>query len=202
MNNYTVKNKAISSFLALFRDETSTPTQCNLYVENISFFLAGAVSELLEASEVKIKTPLGTKKCSVIKESVVLVPVLRAGLSMLSGFQRILPNSETGLIWAHREENCDAIIDKYKFPKIIKDKTIILLDTMLATGGTINKCVELLEKENVKQIICASVLATQEGLNNLSPKIESVFFIDSSDELDINKYIFPGVGDSGDRLYG
>ena len=202
MNKFIVENKAINSFLALFRDETSTSTQCNIYVETISYFLAGAISELLEVNENKIKTPLGIKKCTVINESVVLVPVLRAGFSMLSGFQRILPNSETGLIWAHRDENSNAIIDKYKFPKTIKDKTVIILDTMLATGGTINKCVELLEKENIKQIICASVLATQEGLNNLSPKIESVFFVDSSDGLDINKYIFPGVGDSGDRLYG
>lgn len=202
MNSFIINNAAINTFLAMFRDESGTPSNCNVYVENLSYFLAGAVSDLLDQKEISVKTPLGIKKCMIIDESVVLIPVLRAGFSMLSGFQKILPFSETGFIWAHRDEKGNAQLDKFKFPKNMQGKTVIILDTMLATGGTINVCADLLERENVKRIISASILATKYGLNNLSTKIDAAFFIDSSDELDEKKYVFPGVGDSGDRLYG
>ena len=121
---------------------------------------------------------------------------------MLSGFQRILPKSETGIICAHRDHAGIAHIDTYKFPRTINNKTIILLDTMLATGSTLNASVELLEVYSPKRIICASIIATPIGLEKLSPKIEYAFFVDNSDSLDENLYVFPGVGDSGDRLFG
>ena len=202
MKEFQITNAAIRSFLALFRDKSSSHSNCNLYVENLSVFLAGAISDLLDQNEVFIKTPLGIKKCKMVNESVVLIPVLRAGIAMLSGFQKILPNSETGFIWAHRDESGNASIDRAKLPQDINGKTAIILDTMLATGGTINLCADIIRQSNAKRIITASILATRFGLNSLTQNIEAAFFIDSSDVLDEKKYIYPGVGDSGDRLFG
>ena len=202
MKTVIVSNPAIEYFLAKFRDETTGTYECNMCVETISIFLAGEVSKYLSTNDMNVKTPLGHKMCPLICEDVILVPVLRAGLSMLSGFQRILPNSKTAFIWAHRDKGAVAQIDKYKFPSDMKNRTTVILDTMLATGGTVNLVSELLLPYNPKQILCASILAIPNGVERLSDCISAVFSSGFTDKLDDNLYVFPGVGDSGDRLYG
>lgn len=202
MKIITVNNPAIDYFLAKFRDETSGTYDCNMCVEAISIFLAGEASKFLETKVLDIKTPLGIKKCSIIQEEVVLVPVLRAGVSMLSGFQKILPESSVGFIWAHRNTDAKAELDKYKFPANAHNKTIIFLDTMLATGGTISLCCDIVKQYQPKRILCAAILAIPTGMNNLSRKLDAVLTAGVSDKLDSNLYVYPGVGDSGDRLYG
>lgn len=202
MKRLVVSNPAIGDFLCRFRDERTGTYECNMCVEAISFFLAGELSHFLLTEEVGVKTPLGEKICSVIKEEVVLVPVLRAGIAMLSGFQRILPKSQTGFIWAHRNSKAKAEMDKYKFPSNAEGKTFILLDTMLATAGTLNLSSEIVKQYHPRQILCASILATPFGLENLSPDIDGAVIAEVSDKLDGNLYVYPGVGDSGDRLFG
>lgn len=208
MERVIVTNPAIEFFLAKFRNKETTQYECNMCVDNISFFLAGEISKYLNTKEQHVCTPLGIKKCDIINEEVILVPVLRAGVSMLSSFQRILPLSKTGFVWAHRDEQAKAVIDKYKFPKNaygewdLKEKTVIILDTMLATAGTINATVELIQRNFPRQILCASILSTQVGMDNISDSISTVVTASVSDTLDERAYIYPGVGDSGDRLYG
>ncbi len=197
-----MNNPAMDYFLAKFRDEQSSPYECNMCVETMSIFLAGEVSKYLTTKEICVKTPLGEKVCPVISEDIVLVPILRAGVSMLSGFQRILPKSTVAFIWAHRDENCTAELDKYKFPTFMEGKTAVILDTMLATGGTVNLSADLIWRQRPKQILSVSILAVPDGISNLSGKISRVFTAGTTDRLDNNQYIYPGVGDSGDRLYG
>lgn len=197
-----VNNPAIDYFLAKFRDERSGTYECNFCVETISIFLAGEVSKHLSVMKVDIKTPLGKKVCPLISENVVLVPVLRAGVSMLGGFQRILPKSKTGFVWAHREENAVAKLDRYKFPSDMENKTVIILDTMLATGGTVGLISNLLLEYKPKQIFCAAILTVPDGIARLPGNIDIVFTAGVTDKLDDNLYVYPGVGDSGDRLYG
>lgn len=121
---------------------------------------------------------------------------------MLNGFQRILPMSSVGFVWAHRNKDAKAEIDTYKFPTNMREKTVILLDTLLATAGTINAAVDVVSSYNPNKIIVASILTTEYGLNNVSEKVSLVVAIDTTDTLDEKMYIYPGVGDSGDRLYG
>lgn len=202
MKTIIVNNPAIDSTLAKFRDENTGTYECNLCVESISFFLAGEISKFLSTKEVVIKTPLGTKVCDVIDEEVLFVPVLRAGASMLSGFQRVIPKSKTAFVWAHRNNDANAELDKFKVPGGMVNKTVIILDTIIATGGTINLVNKLLRVYKPKQIFCASILAIPSGINNLSNDINAVFTVDTSDYLNEQLYVSPGVGDSGDRLYG
>lgn len=202
MKTIIVSNPAIDYFLAKFRDERSGTYECNICVETISIFLAGEVSKYLSTKDISVKTPLGRKICPVISEDVVLVPVLRAGVSMLSGFQRILPNSSTAFVWAHRTQEALAELDNYKFPSNMRNKTAIILDTMLATGGTVNLVSALLKPYEPKQILCASILAIPSGIDRLSDQIKAVFTVGVTDKLDDHSYVYPGVGDSGDRLYG
>lgn len=208
MKKVVVNNPVMDYFLARFRDKDTNTYECNVAVENISLFLAGELSRYLDTEKKNVITPLGEQVCSVINEEVILVPVLRAGVSMLSAFQKMLPQSKTGFVWAHRTTEAFPIIDKAKFPRDrngvvdICGKTVIILDTMLATAGTINAVVELLTDYDPKQILCASVLSTQLGIHNLSDKISVLATASESDGLDDRAYICPGVGDSGDRLYG
>lgn len=202
MQTVLVNNPAMDYFLAKFRDEKSGTYECNMCVEMLSIFLAGEVSRYLDTADIMVKTPLGRKVCPVISEDVFLVPVLRAGVSMLSGFQRVLPNSKTAFVWAHRTEKAKAVLDNYRMPSGIENKTAIILDTMLATGGTVNLVCDLLKQYCPKQIICASILAIPSGISNLSTDIRAAFAAGVTDKLDDNLYISPGVGDSGDRLYG
>ena len=197
-----INNPAIDFFRAKFRDANTSIAECNNCVENISFFLAGEASRFLSQSENEIKSPLGMKRCSIIDEEVILVPVLRAGFSLLSGFQRILPSSKVGFIWAHRNNNCITEIDQCKFPDNITGRTFILLDTMLATGNTINSCINQIQYYKPKQIISISVFATKLGVENVVHNVIAIISTDITDGLDENNYIYPGVGDAGDRLYG
>lgn len=203
-----VNNAIIDYFLAKFRNKTTNTYECNICVDNISIFLAGEASNYLEIQDRVITTPLGEKICPIINEEVILIPILRAGVSMLGAFQRLLPMSKVGFVWAHRDENVLPIIDKAKFPKNSKGeleiagKTIIILDTMLATAGTVNKTAEMIIEHNPRQIICVSVLSTPIGINNLSDNFSVLVTASVSDGLDNRAYIYPGVGDSGDRLYG
>ena len=208
MQKIVISNPAMEYFIAKFRNEKTDPYECNVCVDNISVFLAGEISRYLSTEEVNVKTPLGEKNCSIINEEVILVPVLRAGISMMNSFQRILPKSKIGFVWAHRDKNIKPVIDKHKFPKDehgeydIKEKTVIILDTMLATAGTMNACAELIYEYSPKQILCASILSTQTGFDHLSDLISVVVTASVSDVLDEHSYVYPGVGDSGDRLYG
>lgn len=202
MNTIIVNNPAMDYFLAKFRDERSGTYECNFCVETLSIFLAGEVSRALAVNELSIKTPLGRKVCSVISEEVVLVPILRAGISMLGAFQRILPKSRTGFLWAHRDEHSAAKLDKYKFPAGMEGRTVIMLDTMLATGGTANLAARVVREYRPRQILCSTILAIPSGIEALSDDIDAVFTAGCTDVLDENSYVYPGVGDSGDRLYG
>lgn len=202
MKTVIVNNPAIDYYLAKFRDEKSGTYECNFCVETIAIFLAGEISKHLLTENISVKTPLGESICPIISEDVVLVPVLRAGVSMLGGFQRILPQSKTAFVWTHRDENAEAVLDNYKFPSDVQGKTVIILDTMLATGGTVNVVSDLIARCRPQKILCASILAIPQGVEKLSENVSAVFAAGFTDKLDDNLYVYPGVGDSGDRLYG
>lgn len=197
-----VKNNAINYYLSMFRNELSNSNECRHSVDIISMFLAGEISNYLTTKNCEVRTPLGVKKCEIISEKVVLVPVLRAGVAMLDSFQRILPVSDVGFIWAHRDKEARAVYDNHKFPSDIRDKTVIILDTMLATAGTVNLAVSIAFDSVPKQILCASILSTEYGIEHLSNKVSAFVTSGVEDSLNEKLYVYPGVGDSGDRLYG
>ena len=201
MKKIIVNNPIVDYFLALFRNKDTDTYICNVAVENISFFLAGETSRFLQVEEKNIVTPLGEISCPIISEEVILVPVLRAGVSMLSAYQRLFPKTKTGFVWAHR--TAEALPVKNEEGNVdFEGKTVVILDTMLATAGTVNATVEVIMKYKPKQIICASILSTELGIENLSNKVTALITASERDGLDDRAYICPGVGDSGDRLYG
>lgn len=198
-----VSNPVIEHNLTQFRDKNTSSYNARKNVENISYALAGEVSNLLMSNHADIETPLGKAAGTFINEKIELVPILRAGLAMLGSFVECFPNAHIGLVACERHHDLSVGLLYEKISRSLNDRTVIILDPMLATGNTINTVINLLESRNAKRIIVVSILAVQRGIHMLQNRGDyTIVTVRDNEGLDGNNYIFPGVGDSGDRLYG
>ena len=195
-----VENPIIEKSLVGFRDKHTTPYEAWMFVEKISYFLAGETSKLLNTTDVVTITPLGEATGKIITDRIELIPVLRAGLSMLRPFQELYPNAHIGPIACQRNHDLSVTVSYEKISRNLSGSTVIILDTMLATGNTIKKVVDLVEQRGSLRIIIVNILSVHMGIDNLSKY--PIITAGDSDTLDANYYVFPGVGDSGDRLFG
>ena len=160
----------------------------------------------IELDEVTIKTPLEEYKTGKLNEDkYAFIPILRAGLGMLDGVNKVVPNAKIGHIGMYRDEKTFQPVNYFfKVPKGIENKTVILLDPMLATGGSANDAIELLKSKGVKNIKFLCIIAAPEGIkavNKANPDVP-IFCAHIDRELNENKYICPGLGDAGDRIFG
>jgi len=151
-----------------------------------------------------IETPLGVMKGKLIRDNIIFVPVLRAGLSMLFPARDFLPWAPVGFIGLERDEQT-AIAHEYyqKFPFDLRDKHIIVLDPMLATGGSLVDTISALRKKGAESITAVCIVAAPEGINHLTeifPDVD-IFVAAIDSHLNPDKYIFPGLGDYGDRYF-
>lgn len=198
-----VSNPIIEHNLAQFRDKNTSPYNARKNVENISYALASEVSNLIKSNHIDIETPLGKATGMLIEEKIELVPVLRAGLAMLSPFVEYFPNAHIGLVACERHHDLSVGLLYEKISQSLNDSIVIILDPMLATGNTINTVINLLESRNANRIIIVSILAVQKGIHMLQNRGDyEIVTVRDNEGLDENNYIYPGVGDSGDRLYG
>lgn len=198
-----VTNPIVEEQLAIFRDECSTIQEVNKAVDLISVYLAGEVSNLLSVRHIDVKTPLGIAKGISISDDIEFVPIARAGLAMLPAFEKLLPCSHVGVIAASRNKDLTIDIVYNKMSKSLSGKTVIILDTMLATGSTINKVISLVRNRDGSKIIVACILATPIGIENIQKNLEiPIISVGVNESLDDKNYVYPGVGDSGDRLFG
>jgi len=205
MNNvHLVNNSIIEHFIAIFRNKDTSPYLCQICVENISFFLAGEVSNLLLKKDVNIITPLGNARGYCLDSSITLLPIQRAGLSMLPSFQKLLPYSEIACIALKRNKDYSITLLFEKMSDNLGNQTIIILDTMLATGGSMLYAIDRVAKRYGGKIIISCLFATNIGINNILNKYKDIPIVACTinESLDDNNYVFPGVGDAGDRLFG
>jgi uracil phosphoribosyltransferase len=159
----------------------------------------------LALNEVEVETPLETTKGYKLKKQVVLVPVLRAGLSMVSSFLQMIPDAKVGHIGLQRDEKTLEPIDYYyKTPKELETSMTILLDPMLATGGSAVASFNYLKKRGAKDCTLACLIAAPEGVEKMNkehPEIP-IFTASLDRQLSPIGYILPGLGDAGDRTFG
>ena len=163
------------------------------------------ISRNFNLSDFKVETPLEITEGYKISQDVVLVPVLRAGLGMVSGFLAILPDARVGHIGLQRDENTLMPVEYYyKTPKNIDVATVILIDPMLATGGSASEAIKFLKKRGAKNIIFACLVAAPEGIKKLEKDHPEVTIYGASLDRKLNNkgYILPGLGDAGDRTFG
>jgi uracil phosphoribosyltransferase len=154
---------------------------------------------------IDIKTPLASAIGHKMKEKIVLVPILRAGLGMVEGFKTIIPEAPIGFIGLYRNEKTLKPVEYYcKMPESIKDANVIVLDPMLATGHSAAKAISIIKKYHPKSIKLVSVVSVKEGINvvqNEHPDI-NIYVATIDKKLNSNGYIVPGLGDAGDRIFG
>ena len=207
MSNVTIINHPlISHKVALLRNKHTNTKQFRELVEEISTLLTYEAFKDIPTVDVQVETPLETTSQKMIAEhSVAIVPILRAGLGMVNGVHKVFPTARVGHIGMYRDEQTLQPQEYYcKLPDGIEDKTVFLVDPMLATGGSACDALDALKKRGCKKIKLMSIIGAPEGVRTVTSRHPDVpVYISTLDRcLNEHGYILPGLGDAGDRLFG
>jgi uracil phosphoribosyltransferase len=206
MKNVTIiSHPLVEHSMTVVRDKTTPPDEFRRHADIIAKTLILEATKYLESKTVEIETPLKRTSAKKLKSRVVVVPILRAGLSLLPAAQELLPHMAVGFVGLVRDEKT-AIADKYyeKLPEIRSDDLILIVDPMLATGGSMDKAVSVVKKAGGENIKSLNLLASPEGIERLHsehPEVEIITTV-IDEGLDDRKYVVPGLGDFGDRYFG
>tara|TARA_X000000368_G_C23021866_1_gene708335 strand:+ start:272 stop:892 length:621 start_codon:yes stop_codon:yes gene_type:complete len=201
-----IKSSFIEYKLTILRNKKTSNSLFRQTMNEISYLIAGEVLKHLKYKRISIQTPITKTNGLDIKEPIIIVPILRAGLGLIEGFVKFLPNVEKGHIGLYRDEHTYQPVEYLcKLPKV-NNKKIFVLDPMLATGNSSSAAIDLIIKKGVRisNITLVSLLASPEGIKNLSKKHKELDIFTCSLDKGLNKkkYIVPGLGDAGDRYMG
>lgn len=207
MANITIfDHPLIKHKLTLIRDVNTGSKEFRELVTEISMLMAYEATRDFPLVEIEIETPMMKTKSEVLQgKKVGIVPILRAGLGMVEGFVKIIPAAKIGHIGLYREHDTLMPVEYFcKLPADVEERDLIVLDPMLATGGSMCAAIDMLKKRNPKSIRAVSLIAAPEGLERLSEKHPDVDIYVAGLDKQLNKdaYILPGLGDAGDRLFG
>lgn len=200
-----IENPLIKRDVTLLRDVNTPPEQFRAVVKRIASVLTVEIAKDFELEELSVETPLETTSGYKLKQQVVLVPVLRAGLGMVAGFLELMPYAKVGHIGLQRDEETLMPVEYYyKTPREIENAYVILIDPMLATGGSGSEAIKFLKKRGAKQIVFACLVAAPEGVKKIITDHPDVKIYGAVLDRQLNNkgYILPGLGDAGDRTFG
>lgn len=168
--------------------------------------MAYEITRDLPVEDVEIETPLCKTVCKKVSgKKMAIVPILRAGLGMVEGFLQIVPVAKVGHIGLYRDPDTHLPVEYYfKMPPDIAERTVLLLDPMLATGGSASAAIDCLKARGCTDIKIMNLVAAPEGIEKIQQNHPDVnIYVAAVDEkLNAEKYIIPGLGDAGDRLFG
>ena len=197
----------INHKIAILRDEKTSMKEFRELIEEITTLMTfECLKEGVPMEERQVKTPLEVCTQKVVKDNaIVIVPILRAGLGMVNGIHVLFPSARVGHIGMYRNEETLEPCEYYcKLPDGIEDKLVLLVDPMLATGGSACDAIDSLKKRGCKNIKFMAVIGAPEGVSKVAkahPDVE--IFVSTLDRcLNDRCYILPGLGDAGDRLFG
>lgn len=201
LNNPLIKHK-----LAIIRDERTTTKEFREIISELSTCLCYEALADAKLTEEVINTPICQTTVQKINErDYAFVPILRAGTGMLDGLIHIMPNAQIGHIGLYRDpETLKPVEYYYKMPKRIQDREAIILDPMLATGGSSCTTIDKLKSDGVKSIKFLCIIAAPEGIKKINEEHPDVKIYTCSIDEKLNEigYIVPGLGDAGDRIFG
>ena len=196
----------ITHKLTMMRDERTNPKDFRELLSEIALLMGYELTRDLPMEDITIETPITKMKAKMISgKKLAIVPILRAGLGMVSGIEALVPTAKIGHIGLYRDEKTLTPVEYYcKLPEGIEDKLVLVIDPMLATGGSAIDAIKLLQNRGVKRISFICIIAAPEGVKAFKEAYPDVpLYIGSLDrELNENAYICPGLGDCGDRIYG
>jgi len=192
--------------LSIMRDKTTGTKEFRELLEEISMLMIYEVTRDLPTEEVEVETPITVCKSQVLSgKKLGIVPILRAGLGMVDGITRLIPAAKVGHIGLYRDPNTLQPVEYYcKLPADSEQRELIVVDPMLATGGSASAAITFIKKRNCTNIRLVNLIAAPEGVQRVQQDHPDVdIFVAALDEkLNEHGYIVPGLGDAGDRLFG
>lgn len=205
-NVFVMNHPLIQHKLTLIRDKNTGSKDFRELVEEVAMLMCYEVTRNMPLEEVEIETPICTMKTKVLAgRKVGLVPILRAGLGMVDGFLHLLPAAKVGHIGLYRDPETLKPVEYYcKLPTDVQERELIVLDPMLATGGSANAAIQFLKDRGANSIKLVCLISCPEGIKAVNEAHSDVeIYVGAVDEmLNDHAYIIPGLGDAGDRLFG
>ena len=201
-----IKSPFLEYKLTILRNKRTINSLFRQTMNEISYLIAAEVLKHIKFKKIKIQTPIQNTRGNEISNPLIIIPILRAGLGLVEGFVKFLPNVEKGHIGLYRDEQTYQPVEYLcKLPKV-SNKTILVLDPMLATGNSSSAAIDLIKERGVKvkNIKLVSLLAAPEGIKNIRKNHKDLHIFTCSLDKGLNKkkYIVPGLGDAGDRYMG
>lgn len=192
--------------LTLMRMEETGSKDFRELLTEITMLMGYEVTKDLPLGEIEITTPVQKTTAKILKgKKLAIVPILRAGIGMVDGFVNLIPAAKVGHIGLYRDPvTCEPVEYYCKLPEDIGDREILLVDPMLATGGSATAAIQLLKEKGAKNIRMINLVAAPEGIEAVHavyPEVD-IYVAAVDEKLDDHKYIVPGLGDAGDRLFG
>ena len=192
--------------LSILRDENTGVKDFREVVSEIATLMCYEATRDLPLEEVEIKTPITTAKFKTIAgKKLAIVPVLRAGLGMVDGILTLIPSAKVGHIGLYRAPDTLEPVEYYcKMPNDIAEREVIILDPMLATGGSASAAIQFIKNYEVKNIKLMNIIAAPEGIQRVHhdhPDVD-IYCAALDEKLNDHGYIVPGLGDAGDRIFG
>ncbi|MCL1989160.1 MAG: uracil phosphoribosyltransferase [Firmicutes bacterium] len=189
----------------MLRDIRTGNKEFRELVSEIATFICLEATRDAPLVEIKIETPVCNTTARITERKYAIVPILRAGLGMVDGVTTLLPTAKIGHIGMYRDPTSLQPVEYYcKLPHDVIDREVLLIDPMIATGGTTSAAISYLKKHGIYQIKVLALLAAPEGvafLKEQHPKVK-IFAAAQDEQLNDHGYIVPGLGDAGDRLFG
>ncbi|GAA0322001.1 uracil phosphoribosyltransferase [Oceanobacillus sp. FSL W7-1293] len=205
-NVFVFDHPLIQHKLTYIRDKNTGTKEFRELVDEVAMLMAFEITRDLPTSDVEVETPVTTSKSKVLAgKKLGLVPILRAGLGMVDGVRKLIPAAKVGHVGLYRDPETLKPVEYYvKLPNDIEERELIVIDPMLATGGSAIDAIGALKKRGAKNIRLMCLVAAPEGVKavqEVHPDVD-IYLAALDESLDDHGYIVPGLGDAGDRLFG
>jgi uracil phosphoribosyltransferase len=200
-----IDHPCVQHKLAIIRDVDTGHKRFRELATEITKFICYEALKNIKTKEVLVQTPVAEATCRKLDTDLVVVPILRAGVGMLEGILELVPTARVGFVGLYRDEETKLPVTYYeRFPQQIKGGTCIIIDPMLATGGSTAATIDKLKQSGAGSIVVVCIVTCPEGIALVEAEHPDVpIYVAAIDErLDEKKYIVPGLGDAGDRLFG
>ena len=200
-----IKHPCVQHKLALIRDSATGHKKFRELATEITMFVCYEALKQVSVKQVDVQTPVAMAKCHMIADDLVVVPILRAGVGMLEGILDLVPTARVGFVGLYRDEETKEPVTYYeKLPPQTDGGLCIVIDPMIATGGSTVATLDKLKERGAASIVVVCIVTCPEGIKTVEdahPDVQ-IYTASIDEKLNDNKYIVPGLGDAGDRLFG